>query len=526
MQRRHVLKLVSASAALFALPRTGFSQQTWSLNPFGLGVASGSPTSASLVLWTRLVAPAVQAAGLGATAVPVTWQLAHDTQFSRLAASGVAHATPALGHSVHVEVSGLEPDRAYFYRFISGAATSTTGHTRTFPSPEAEVKRLRLAYASCQQWGNGYYGAYRHMLTENLDFVLFLGDYIYEYPSSRPLEVRPTPGGWITTLEGYRDRYALHKSDPDLQAIHAAYPWLITWDDHEVQNDYAGTHEGLSGTPVIDFMARRRAAYQAFYENMPVTRASFKNIIAGHSGEARVYGSVAYGKLATLYTLDDRQYRDVQACTPNNRPGSARVDPNKCESFNQPQRTLLGQAQERWLAQQFAASRSQWNLLGQQTLFGRRNFSTTGGQLLRNDGWDGYPAARRRLTDSMMQTRLSNPVVLGGDIHENWVGHVLSDYNNPDCEAIGVEFCGTSITSLSSSTAAQLAKQLENNPHFIFANAASRGYGVVELTPSQLTTTLVAVNDATDPNTKAFTLAKFAVEAGRAAIQTVTYGHQ
>jgi alkaline phosphatase D len=121
----------------------------------------------------------------------------------------------------------------------------------------------------------------------------------------------------------------------------------------------------------------------------------------------------------------------------------------------------------------------------------------------------------------MMQTRLSNPVVLGGDIHENWVGHVLSDYNNPDCEAIGVEFCGTSITSLSSSTPAQLAKQLETNPHFIFANAASRGYGVVELTPQQLTTTLVAVNDATDPSTKAFTLAKFAVEAGRAAIQPV-----
>jgi alkaline phosphatase D len=266
-------------------------------------------------------------------------------------------------------------------------------------------------------------------------------------------------------------------------------------------------------------MARRRAAYQAFYENMPVTRASFAQLLAGQRDEARVFGSIAFGRLATLYTLDDRQYRDQQACTPNQRPGSGRVDPAQCEPFNQPHRTLLGREQERWLAQQFSTARSHWNLLGQQTLFGRRNYSTTGGQLLRNDGWDGYPAARRRLTDAMLHTRLSNPVLLGGDIHENWVGHVLSDYNTPDCEAIGVEFCGTSITSLSSSTPAQLAKQLETNPHFIFANAASRGYGVVELTTTQLTTKLTAVKDVTDPHSTAFTLASFVVEAGRAAVE-------
>jgi alkaline phosphatase D len=252
---------------------------------------------------------------------------------------------------------------------------------------------------------------------------------------------------------------------------------------------------------------------------MPVTRESFTQLLAGQGDEARVFGRVSYGRLATLYTLDDRQYRDPQACTPNNRSGSARIDPGKCDSLNDPQRTLLGNAQERWLSQQFAAARSQWNLIGQQTLFGRRNYSATGGQLLKNDGWDGYPAARRRLTDALLHTRLNNPVLLGGDIHENWVGHVLSDYNNPDCEAIGVEFCGTSITSLSSATPAQLAKQLETNPHFIFANAASRGYGVVELTPKQLTTTLTAVKDATDPHSTAFTLASFVVESGRATVE-------
>ena len=519
MQRRSVLRFAGASAALLGLPKLGWGRQAWSLDPFSLGVASGSPTSDSIVLWTRLGTPALEAAGLTAKSVAVTWQLAHDARFSRLVASGELQATAGLGHSVHAEVAGLEPARAYFYRFMTGTAVSATGRTRTLATPGADVRRLRLAYASCQQWGAGFYSAYRHMLDENLDFVLFLGDYIYEYPASRPPEVRPTTGGWITTLEGYRSRYALHKSDPDLQAIHAACPWILTWDDHEVQNDYAATHEGLSGTPVEDFMARRRAAYQSFYENMPVPRAGFDRLLSGQADQARVYDSVAFGRLATLYTLDNRQHRDLQACSPNQRPGSARVDPTKCESFNQPHRTLLGKAQERWLEQQFASARSQWNLLGQQTLFGRRNFSTTGAQLLRNDGWDGYPAARRRLTDSMQQTRLKNPVILGGDIHENWVGHVLSDYHNPDCEALGVEFCGTSITSLSSSTPAQLTKQLEVNPHFIFADAASRGYGVVELTPTQLTTTLRAVKDAKDPKSDVFTLAKFAVEPGRAAVE-------
>ena len=518
MHRRQLLKFASTSAALIGLPRSGWGQQSWSINPFSLGVASGSPTSQSLVLWTRLGAPAIQAAGLTTVAIAVTWQLAHDRQFSRIAATGIIQAAPTLAHSVHAEVSGLEPDRVYFYRFIVGTATSPVGRTRTFPASHSAVNRLRLAYASCQQWGNGFYSAYRHMLAENLDFVLFLGDYIYEYPSSRPIEVRPTTGGWITTLDGYRSRYALYKSDPDLQAVHAAYPWVLTWDDHEVQNDYAGIHAGVSGTPVADFMARRRAAYQAFYEHMPVTRASFDKLLSAHADEARIFDCISFGRLATLYTLDDRQYRDAPACSPNQRTGSNRVDPEKCESWNQPQRTLLGAAQEAWLAQKFSTMQGQWNLLGQQTLFGQRNFNTTGGTLLRSDGWDGYPAARRRLTDAILQTQLSNPVILGGDIHENWVGHVLSDYNNPESAAVGVEFCGTSITSLSNSTPERLAQQLKTNPHFIFANAASRGYGVVELTPKQLTTTLTAVTDASDPNSTAFTLAKFAVETGHAAV--------
>ena len=167
-----------------------------------------------------------------------------------------------------MEVRGLEPDRWYFYRFAAGDAASATGRTRTFPAPDAMVARLRLAYASCQRWEHGYYSAYRHMRAEELDLVLFLGDYIYEYPNAGQA-VRKPSGNWVLTLDDYRQRYALHKSDADLQAMHAACPWLVTWDDHEVQNDYAGVSPGYSGPPVVDFAARRAAAYQAFYEHMP-----------------------------------------------------------------------------------------------------------------------------------------------------------------------------------------------------------------------------------------------------------------
>lgn len=483
-----------------------------------MGIASGSPTSDAIVLWTRLDPDAIRQAGLFAKTIPVTCQLAHDAQFSRIVYQKVIEASPALAHSVHAEVSGLDADRHYFYRFIAGTATSPLGKTHTLPAAHTAVRRLRLAYASCQQWGNGFYSAYRHMLEENLDLVMFLGDYMYEYPTSRPKDVRKTTGGWITTLDDYRGRYALHKSDTDLQAIHAAVPWLITWDDHEVQNDYAATREGESGPPVTDFMARRRAAYQAFYEHMPVRRANFATLLANENAYARIFSSTQYGRLATLYTLDNRQFRDPQACNTGDRPGASRIDPHSCTILNQAHRTLLGEEQEGWLKRQFERATSQWNVIGQQSLFGPRNFDTSGGQRIWNDGWDGYPQARQRLIDAMRQTKLSNPVMLGGDVHENWVGHILSDYSNPGSASVGVEFCGTSITSLSSRTPAQISKLLQTNPHFIFANAQYRGYGVAEFSPGQLTTTLRTVEDATDPASPISTLAEFSVESGQPVI--------
>ena len=518
MKRRQLLSLAAASAALIGLPKTSWGGAKWSTDPFSLGVASGSPTSDSMVFWTRLGRAALEQTGRSHTPIDVTWQLALDPQFTRIVQSGQLKARPELGHSLHAEVTGLSPAREYFYRFLSGQASSPTGRTRTFPAAHSPAARLRLAYASCQRWGDGFYSAYRDMREQNLDVVMFLGDYIYEYPPSASRDIRPTTGGWVLTLDEYRDRYALHKSDPHLQAMHAACPWIVTWDDHEVQNDYAELHAGFSGAPVQNFAARRRDAYQAFYENMPVRYADFAQLLNRQSDQVKVFGSAKFGQLATLYNLDNRQYRHRQACTPGDRPGGGRINPQHCELLGQEYRTLLGEQQEGWLKRQFERSQTQWNLIGQQSLIAPRDMGA-GMSRVWNDGWGGYPAARQRLIDAMQSTGLKNPVVLGGDLHQNWVGHILADYARPGSQAVAVEFCGTSITSHTRATEAEIERILQHSPYFVFANAEYRGYGVVDVRQHSLTTSLRAVKNIRDPASEVFTLSRFSVDAGRSEIR-------
>ena len=548
--RRDLLKLAVASAATLWLPRSAWSQPKFTSNPFTLGVASGSPTHDSVVLWTRVL-PQGNLVGLpqgnslspvqsflvpaiGNESVTVNWQVAHDDKFTRVVQSGQTLAVPELGYSVHAEVVGLEPDRWYFYRFIAGDATSPVGRTRTFPKPDAKVNKLRLAYASCQRWEHGYYSAYRHMRDENLDAVMFLGDYIYEYPGAANAVRVPsgTPsGGWVTTLDDYRQRYALHKGDADLQAMHAACPWLVTWDDHEVQNDYAGLQAGHSSAvepaSSANFAARRAAAYQAFYEHMPVRTSVLTQALQGLAAgaEMRIYNRVSYGRLATFYMLDARQYKDPQPCTKDGKLGSNTFDPATCAEWPAPGRSMLGAAQEAWLSGEFSQARTdanQWTVLGQQSLFGQRDFAKGPAQLMWNDGWDGYPAARTRLTDSLRKNEVANAVLLGGDVHENWVGHVKADYANAKSASVGVEFCGTSITSRSNNAArAKVDEWLGENPHFVFADNRAKGYGVCEFTPAKLTTTLRVVDDVTRKDAKIETLASFSVQAGRAVVERI-----
>ena len=374
-RRRHLLQLAAASASTLWLPRRAWSQPRLDSYPFTLGVASGSPTQDSVVLWTRLTLPGLQEAPQRHQGITVRWEVAHDDRFTRLVQSGQTQAAGELAHSVHVEVPGLGPDSWYFYRFMVGDAVSATGRTRTFPAPDALVARLRLAYASCQHWQHGYFNAYRHMRAENLDAVLFLGDYIYEYPNGGSA-VRAATGGWVLTLDDYRQRYALYKSDPDLQAMHQACPWLVTWDDHEVQNDYAGLQEGNSGAANADFAARRAAAYQAFYEHMPIRASVLTRAVAGLAAgaEMRIYGRVQYGQLASFYVLDARQYKDPQACTRGGKKGSSTGNPASCADWGNPARSMLGEQQERWLQAELGRAGLHWNVLGQQSLLGQRDF--------------------------------------------------------------------------------------------------------------------------------------------------------
>jgi alkaline phosphatase D len=533
-KRRQFLQLAglaAAGATTLSLPRSVWSQTDSARkiqnNPFALGVASGSPTHDSVVLWTRLVET-----NLDSRAVTVRWEVADDDKFSRIVQSGQHLATADLGHSVHVELQNLQPDRWYFYRFMVGDALSSVGKTRTFPKAGATVDKLKIAYASCQRWEAGYFTAYKHMLAEKPDAVLFLGDYIYEYPGNPVSAVRVPSStsslGFVLTLDDYRNRYAQYKSDIDLQAMHAACPWLMTWDDHEVQNDYAGLTAGDSGVADIfsnpaDFAMRRAAAYQAYYENMPIRASTLTKSMAGlvSGAEMRIYQRVDVGQLASFYMLDTRQYRDRQLCSKDGKLGSSVVNPAKCADWLDPKRTLLGAGQEQWLSAELASAKnraSTWNVLAQSTLFGARDNNPGKDQGLFNDGWDGYAPARQRLTNALQKHAVQNPVMLGGDVHENWVGYLKADYSQTAAAqagaAVGVEFCGTSITSPSGSSAVEKTpERLAENPHFVFADAKFRGYGVVDFTAKQLTTTLRVVDNVRSKTTTPSTLAQFVVPA-------------
>lgn len=522
--RRDVWRLAAAVAAAASLPRWAWSAALRERNLFPLGVASGSPSADGFVLWTRVldgpvpgtVAPGAETPLEGP--VTVHWQVAHDEAFRQVVRSGQATALPSLGHSVHVEVRGLPSDRWYFYRFMHGDAVTPVARVRTFPAPDAMVNKMRLAFASCQRWEQGHYAGYRHMLQEDLDVVLFLGDYIYEYamptkPPARPL-ARTHTLRVASTLKDFRDRHALYKTDPHLQAMHRACPWLVTWDDHEVQNDYAGTM-GLGPQPA--FMARRDGAYQAFYENMPL-RASALAQGPGSPHVLHVHARVPFGRLATFHMLDTRQFRDLQACrTAGEREGGP-TSTAACPERADPTRSMLGIAQEKWLdeglMQDGANQRTRWSVLAQQTLFSQRNYKTLPLENFPSDTWDGYPMARQRLLDALQTRAPRNAVFLGGDIHQNCVCQVLADFAKADSPVIGSEFCGTSLSSSSGVAQSKVDEIRGKNPHILLARSDQRGYAVADVTPGQWTTTLRVLDDVQNENSGVSTLARFVVQDG------------
>ena len=481
-------------------------------DPFSLGVASGYPMPNAIVLWTRLApVPDAPGGGMAPEVVPVRWEIARDEKFAHLAASGTTYATPDWAHSVHVEVSGLEPARWYWYRFTAGDATSPVGRTRTAPGITAKPDKLRFALASCAQYEQGYYGAYRHMAADDLDLVAFVGDYIYEASWGRD-HVRKHNSGETHTLDDYRARYGLYKADPDLQAAHAACAWISTRDDHEVENDYANDRSENADHPEW-FLARRAAAYKAYYEHMPLRREMLP-----FGPHARLYTRLAFGNLASFHVLDDRQYRSPQVCARPGRGGSNVVDPAECTALADPQLTMLGATQERWLEAGLKASRTKWNVLAQQTGFAQFDQKAGPGRLAWTDGWDGYPAARGRLIDFIAANKVANPVVLGGDLHMFYVNDIKRDFDNPSSATVASEIVGTSITSQARPQDA-VDKLRPDNPHIKFADSRYRGYTRMEITQSRMAAELRAMESVAKRDAACSTLATFVVEDGRPGAQ-------
>ncbi len=516
--RRHfLLDSARLSAALSSVSLAACASAKKGPYPFSLGVASGSPLPDSVILWTRILSDPLGAAPTAPVAMPVRWEVAGDEAFRTIAASGTAVAAPELAHSVHVDVKGLAPDRPYWYRFMLGDAVSPVGRTRTAPGRDSMPGVLKLAVASCQHWEFGSYAAHRHIAAVAPDLVVFLGDYIYEWgPYQLRHPTRAVRSNESFTLDDYRKRYAQYKSDPDLQAAHHAAPWIVTWDDHEVGNDYAGLRDERLAA---DFAARRAAAYQAFYEHMPLRLPQVRR---DGFGAVPLFQRYDWGRLARFHVLDDRQYRSPQVCAKSStRGGSNAVFARGCEALRDPRRTMLGGEQEAWLESGLATSRAKWNILAQQTLMAQSSsvpvLTPEDGRFW-TDGWDGYPAARRRLLDTIVKHGAHNPLVLGGDVHTFYATSLRPDFSRPVSKqnpVVATEFVGTSVTSGSRPQERTVA-QMDNNPHMLYGRSDKRGYLLLEITPKQAVARCMGLDDVHDAKSAIAQLAAFRVDDGMA----------
>ena len=506
IERREFLKYMAAVSAIpLAACRTTDPVQErprFAEYPFKLGVASGDPEPDGAVLWTRLSPDPLGGGGMPSEPVRTRWEVATDEAFKNIVRDGTALALPQLGHSVHVEVDGLKPYHWYFYRFHAGDETSPVGRTRTAPAADAMPERVRFAFTSCQHYESGYFNGYPHMAKENLDLIVHLGDYIYEY---RGADNRPRKhlGGEIETLDEYRTRYAQYRLDPMLADAHRLFPWLVTWDDHEFDNNYADLVSEEEGIAPEKFLARRMNAYQAYYEFMPLRRRSFPQ-----GPHMTLYRGCQYGRMANFHVLDTRQYRTDQPNGDHQKPMIGKALDSKA--------TMLGARQEHWLMQSLARSTATWNVLAQQVMMAPLNRGQGEDRRYSMDQWPGYEVSRRRLLKFFHERWVPNPIVLTGDIHVNWVTDLQLDFQAEKSPVVGTEFVGTAMSSGGNggNRIAEYERAAAQNDFVRYYNS-NRGYVSCELTPQTWTTNFRATPYVDKPGSPIINKASFIVESGR-----------
>ena len=475
-------------------------------NPFALGVASGDPLPDSVVLWTRLAPkPLEVGGGMPTVPIPVDWEIAEDEKFARVVDRGTAVADPAHAHSVHVDVKGLEAWREYFYRFRAGGAESPVGRTKTSAPLGADLTSLSFAWASCQAWQDGYYNAYEDMVQRDNDVIFFLGDYIYESElkdndirdmSAISSEVRAEP----YTLDQYRLRYGLYKSEAPLQKAHASAPWIVTMDDHEVDNNWAAQISQDHDDP-IEFLARRAQAFKVWWEHTPT------RVTAPTGPDMTIYRRTDYGNLARFSVLDTRQYRSDQLHDDKSSPQDAQTA--------DPSRTITGDEQEKWILDGLDSSPTTWNVLAHQTVISDLPRIKNGKRNVSMDGWSGYEASRHRILDGAAERGTKNLVSIVGDIHRNAFSELRRDYQD-DSPAVGIEFAGTSIASGKDGADNDEANQdyMAASEAFKFGNA-QRGYVAVTVTKDEWTTEVRVADTNTKPGQKLHKRATVTVPSGR-----------
>lgn len=494
----------AALIALGALPaQSGERQFKFREDPFTLGVASGDPIPNGIVLWTRLDAGVLAEADAADARVAVQWEIAEDEKFRRIARKGSGLALKELGHSLHAEISGLTPGRTYWYRFVAGGQVSATGRTRTFDPTSSQ---FRFAFASCQNYEHGHFTAYRHMASEDLDVVVHLGDYIYERRFASAQIIREHESGDVVTLEQYRGRYNLYKKDANLQAAHAVFPWIVTPDDHEVANNYAGAVSENPDVSPEQFLLRRAAGYQAYYEYMPLWRSAMPK-----GPDMRLYRNLQFGGVLNFFVLDTRQYRSDQPCGDGRKP--------LCEDALKPTQTMIGPDQEKWLTNGMRASAASWNVLANQVMMAPvMQKNQAGADTYSMDKWDGYVVARNRFLNFLAMQKRANTVVITGDIHSNWVADLKANFDDPASSNVGTEFVGTSISAGGDGNDTTGETAIALNPHVKFFNTR-RGYVRATVTPSLWTTDYRIVPYVTRPDAPIQTRATFIVENGKPGAQ-------